>query len=220
MIISILNQKGGVGKTTISIHIASTLSMGGKKVLLIDADEQRSSLDWSAAREKEPLFSVVGMPSGTLHKQVKLLEKDYDFIIIDGPPRISTIARSCIAASDVIAIPVQPSPYDVWAAKEVVDLIKEVRGALTNYKTIAAAFIINRKIPNTVIGREVEEALEQYELPVIRSQLCQRVVYAETAGRGTSAIEEDPESVAGKEMKSVVEELIKFATDTQNKEAA
>ncbi|MEN8237175.1 MAG: ParA family partition ATPase [Pseudomonadota bacterium] len=220
MIIAVLNQKGGVGKTTISIHIASTLAMAGKKVMLIDADEQRSALDWAAARDKEPLFSVVGMPSGTLHKQVKLLEDDYDFIVIDGPPRVSTVAKSCIAASNVVAIPVQPSPYDVWAAKEVVDLIKEVRETLTNYKKIVAAFIINRKIINSVIGRDVEEALEQYQIPVITSQICQRVTYAETAARGTSAIEEDPNSLAGQEIQSAVKQLIKFATNTQKEKAA
>lgn len=211
MIISILNQKGGVGKTTISIHIASTLALAGKSVLLIDADVQRSALDWAASREKDPIFTVVGISTNTIHKEIKLLEEKYDYIIIDGPPRVYDVAKSIIAASDFIVIPIQPSPYDVWSAKEVVDLVNEIKNTLSMYKKINAAFVINRRIPNTVIGRDVEEAMAQYNFPVLKTNLYQRVLYAETAAKGTSSIEEDPESLAGKEIKSLVEEIIKTA---------
>lgn len=214
MIISILNQKGGVGKTTLSIHISSTLALAGKKVLLIDADVQRSALDWASSRNSDPIFSVVGISTNTIHKEIQLLKQNYDFIIIDGPPRVYDVARSAIAASDVIIIPVQPSPYDVWSAKEVVDLIKEVREPLQVYKKIKAAFVINRKISNSVIGRDVVDALEQYsDIFVLKSTITQRVSYAETASRGTSTIEEDPESNAGKEIRNLTEEIIKFAKD-------
>lgn len=211
MIIAILNQKGGVGKTTLSVHVASTLALAGKKVLLIDADVQRSALDWAASREITPIFSVVGISKNIIHKEVLLLKQNYDYIVIDGPPRVYDVARSAIAASDIILIPVQPSPYDVWSAKEVVDLINEVKEPLQMYKKIKTAFVINRKISNTVIGRDVVEALEQYKnIPVLKSYITQRVVYAETAARGTSAIEEDPNSNAGKEIKKMTEELIKL----------
>jgi chromosome partitioning protein len=210
MIISVLNQKGGVGKTTLSVHIASTLALAGNKILLIDADVQRSALDWAASRESDPIFGVVGISKNTIHKEVPLLKGNYDYIIIDGPPRVYDVARSAIAASDLVLIPVQPSPYDVWSAKEVVDLIREVKEPLQSYKKIKAAFIINRKISNTVIGRDVVEALEQYnDIPVLKSYVTQRVSYAETAARGTSAVEEDPESNAGKEIRKLTEEVIK-----------
>jgi chromosome partitioning protein len=211
MIISILNQKGGVGKTTLSVHIASTLALAGNKVLLIDADVQRSALDWAASREADPIFNVVGISKNIIHKEVNLLRSNYDYIIIDGPPRVYDVARSAIAASDIVLIPVQPSPYDVWSAKEVVDLIREVKDPLQAYKKIKAAFIINRKISNTVIGRDVVEALEQYnDIPVLKSYVTQRVSYAETAARGTSAVEEDPESNAGKEIRKLTEEIVKI----------
>lgn len=219
MIISVLNQKGGVGKTTLSIHIASTLALAGKSVLLIDADVQRSALDWAASREAESLFSVVGISTNTIHKEVKLLAEKYDYIIIDGPPRVYDVAKSTIAASDFILIPIQPSPYDVWSAKEVVDLVNEVKSTLSLYKTINAAFVINRKIPNTIIGRDVEEALVQYGFPVLKNNISQRVVYAETAARGTSAIEEDPDSLAGKEVRMLVEEIINTAKSLVDKVA-
>lgn len=221
MIISLLNQKGGVGKTTLSTHIASTLALSGKRVLLIDGDVQGSALDWAASRKADPIFNVVGISKNTIHKEVPTLAEGYDYVIIDGPPRVYDVAKSAIAASDLILIPVQPSPYDVWAAKEVVDLINEVRDTINNYrgyKKIESAFLINRVIQNSVIGRDVEEALSQYKFPVLKNYIHQRVSYAETASLGTSVVEQDPESTAGKEITSMVKEILKtFDTQTITK---
>ena len=220
MIITLLNLKGGCGKTTLSIHIASTLALAGKKVLLVDADEQMSAVHWSETREEDPIFTVSGLPSNTLHKQIKLMENDYDFIIIDGPPRTSTVSRSCIVASDLVLIPVTPSPYDVWASGEVVDILKDVQQTLDDYKKIKAAMVINRKIHNTNLGNEVQDALKEYNLPILNTIVHQRVSYAESAARGTSVIEEDPDSVAGKEIKTLVEEILEFSGLIKGREAA
>ena len=127
MIFGVLNQKGGVGKTTLSVNLAACLARTGARVLLIDADPQGSALDWAAARQSEPLFSVVGFPRATIHKEIAQLGQGYEHIIIDGPPRVTDLARSAIMASDIVVIPVQPSPYDIWAAEEVVKLITEAR---------------------------------------------------------------------------------------------
>ena len=219
VIISVLNQKGGVGKTTLSIHIASTLALGGNRVLLIDADVQRSALDWAATRETNPIFTVVGIPKNNIHKEVQLLKVNYEYIVIDGPPRVYDVARSAIAASDVVLIPIQPSPYDVWSAKEVVDLVNEVKEPLQVYKKIMVAFVLNRVIAKTVIGRDVGEALEQYkDIPVLKTHITQRVAYAETAAQGTSVIEEDPKSNAGLEIKHMVEELVKLVRNNEKKQ--
>lgn len=106
------------------------------------------------------------------------------------PPRVNEVARSAVLPSDLVLIPVQPSPYDVWAAKEIVDLLSEVT---TFNEKVKSAFVINRKIVNTAIGRDVSDALSGYPIAVLKAQICQRVPFAETAGSGQTVLEVDPE---------------------------
>ncbi|HNG92018.1 MAG: AAA family ATPase [Blastocatellia bacterium] len=204
MILAVLNQKGGVGKTTLSIHIATFFAQEGNRVLVVDADPQSSALDWSVSRETEGLFPVVGIPKPSLHKEIPALAKDYDLVVIDGPPRVNDVARSAIMASDAVLIPIQPSPYDVWAAKEIVDLLQEASVFKENLKS---AFVINRKIVNTAIGRDVTEALADYRLSVFSSTVSQRVSFAESAAKGQTVMEIDPASLASQEIKNLVNEF-------------
>jgi chromosome partitioning protein len=207
-VVAILNQKGGVGKTTLAVHIATALARAGRKVLLLDSDPQGSSLDWAAARHGEPLFPVVGLPKSSIHKELPNLAKDYDVVLIDGPPRVYDVARSAIMASDLVLVPVQPSPYDVWAAKEIIDLLNE---AGVYKPTLKKAFVINRKIINTAIGRDVAEALSEYPISVLKTTIGQRVAFAESATQGLTVYELDPDMRASQEMNQLaleVEELL------------
>jgi chromosome partitioning protein len=211
-VLALLNQKGGVGKTTLATNIATALALQGKKVLYIDADQQGSGLDWSAARKGQPLFPVVGLPRDTLHREIAALSQPYEWVIIDGPPRVYSVAKSAIAASDMVVIPVQPSPYDVWAAKEIVDLITEVTVIKANLK---AVFAINRKIVGTAIGRDVVESFATYPLPVLKSAVSQRVGFAETAAAGKTVLETDPHGHAAQEISALVTEIMEYLHEQQ-----
>ena len=214
MIVALLNQKGGVGKTTLAVHVATALSQQGRRVLLIDADPQGSALDWNASRPGEPAFPVIGLPKGNLHKEIPVHAPNYDDIVIDGPPRVNELARSAILASDLVVIPVQPSPYDVWACKEIVDLLREAR---VFKEHLQARFAINRKIVNTAIGRDVAEALAGYQIPVLTATVSQRVAFAESAAQGATVLDTDPDGQAAQEIRALVREM--QALDLQEKAA-
>ena len=208
MIVSFLNQKGGVGKTTLAVHLAMALALRGERVLLGDADPPGSALDWSASRQAEPRFPVIGLPTKNLHREVQAHIPNYDTIIIDGPPRVNELARAAIMAADVVLVPVQPSPYDVWAAKEITDLLSEATAFKPNQKS---AFVINRRIVNTAIGRDVAEALADYPYPVLTNTISQRVSFAESAAQGSTVLELDPKSSAAQEMNALTDEVLTFA---------
>lgn len=202
MIYAFLNQKGGVGKTTLSIHTAADLTRRGRRVLLIDADPQGSALSWSNYRV-EADFSVVGMPKATIHQEIKQIAKGYDDVVIDGPPRAAELAKSIIVSADLIVIPIQPSPLDVWEAAKTIDLIRE---AQTYKPSIRCCLAINRKIANTAIGRDVREALKELEVPVMKADIGQRILFAESAATGQTVLSKS-RSKAAKEISKFVNEL-------------
>jgi chromosome partitioning protein len=208
VIISVINQKGGVGKTTLSISLAAALAGRKMRVLLVDADPQGSALDWVAVRGEDVPFAAVGMPKAILHLELPKMTKDFDAILIDGPPRVYDVAKSAVMASDAVLIPVLPSQFDVWAAEETVKLLQE---CAVYKERLKAAFVINRKIANTAIGRDVAKALKQYPLPVLQSTVSQRVAFAESA-RGRTVLEIDPDSSASKEIQALTKEVLKLAS--------
>ena len=203
-VISVLNQKGGSGKTTIATHLARAIQLKGFSVLLVDSDPQGSSRDWAAVNEENPV-PVVGIDRPTIERDLKrIAEKDY--VIIDGAPQAADLAISAIKASDIIIIPVQPSPYDIWATSDLVDLVKQ-RIEMTDGK-LKAVFVVSRTIKGTKIGKEISVALSDYGLPVLETSITQRVIYPTSASMGSSVLDEEPAGEASKEINNLINEIL------------
>lgn len=209
MIISILNQKGGTGKTTLAVNIAREYTKRSFSTLLIDSDSQGSALRWHEESGGE-LIDLTCLPVTTLDKDVIKFKDRYQRIIIDGIPRVSPLTVCAIKAADIVLIPVQPSPYDVWATEDLVRLVKE-RIEMTDGK-LKAAFVVSRKIKGTLLEKEIIDQLNYFELPSFRNGTYQRIEYAKSVQEGRTVCEQETE--AKKEIINIVNELEDFCHGT------
>ena len=211
MIISILNQKGGSGKTTLAVNLARYFTLRKEKTLLIDSDPQGSARDWHTNSDGE-LLEVIGLDRPTIDKDINKFKMLYKWIIVDGAPQLSNMAVKTVMCSDVVLIPVQPSPYDIWASNDIVELVK-ARMDITDGK-LKAAFVVSRQISNTCIGKEVRTILEQYHLPIFQTGTFQRVAYAATANGSTvfdgDLLDNSPSAI---EIIKIADELEKFINE-------
>ena len=186
MIVALLNQKGGVGKTTLALHLAGAWAVQGLRVLVVDADPQGSALDWSEQRGREALprrFGVLGLARETLHRELPEIARDADHVVVDGPPRVTGIARSALLTATVVLIPATPSPLDGWASAEMLRLLGEGRVFRPD---IVARFVLNRCAARTVIARETGEALADHDPPALASRVGQRAAFADAARTGAA----------------------------------
>jgi len=206
VIVALLNQKGGVGKTTLALHLAGAWAERGRRTLVVDADPQGSALDWSEQRSREGLaraFGVLGLARETLHRELPEIAVGYDRVVIDGPPRVAGIARSALLAADLILIPATPSRSTAgrWprcCGCSMRPRIFRPRSPLACY-SIAA--------PRTVIARETAAALADHDPPVLASRVRQRITFADTARTGRLIHQVPAGLIAAQEVAAVAAEI-------------
>lgn len=205
MIISILNQKGGCGKTTLAINIAREYTKRTLKTLLVDSDHQGSALRWHEESGGD-LIDLTCLPVTTMDKDVIKFKKQYDRIIIDGLPRMSPLTICAIKAADVVLIPVEPSCLNVWATEPLVRLIKE-RIEITEGK-LKAAFIVSQCVKGTILGRDITEKLEKLELPVFTNRTHQLQEYVKSFEENRTVCERNTDAM--REIVAITNELENF----------
>jgi chromosome partitioning protein len=204
MVISLVNQKGGVGKTTIAVNLAYCLAdKGNNDVLLIDADPQGSVLQWQSIVDNKT-FDVIHYPKATFYEDMDRLSKNYLHVVIDTQPAISKITRAAVVVTDLVVIPVGPSPLDIWSSRETVSFVKQ---AEQHNRKLKQRLLICKKIVGTRIGREAKEALKSYEIDIFNTEVSQRVAYIEAMLSGLSVVQYQPKSEAANEIKNLYREI-------------
>jgi chromosome partitioning protein len=210
MILGVVNQKGGTGKSTVATNLAVCFAAEGREVLLIDADPQHTALDWRADRPDDHVqLQAIGLPVRNLHQELEPFRRKYEVIIIDGGGRITATARAAVMVADFIIVPILPSKPDILSTQ---DFFREVINEVTAVKDIQGAVLINQVQTGTLINREVREHLKELNYPVFDTVLHLYVAYKEAMAAGLSVTEYDPKSKAAQEMAAFFHELKEVLT--------
>ena len=202
-VITIAQQKGGAGKTTLAAHLAVALSQKGNKVAVVDIDPQGSLTDWHKEREKRFGEDFTGLHFSTLSgwrvgSEITRLKSEVDYVIVDSPPHTQTEAKTAIREADLVLIPVQPSPADVWATEATVSLAAR--------EGVPAFLILNRVTHQSVLAKKFAKKLKN----LLNTQLGNRVAFAASLMEGRTVTETAPKSPAADEIKQFTAEVQKL----------
>lgn len=205
-VFSITNQKGGSGKTTLSMNLAAGLAKRGR-TLVIDADPQGSASQWCGlAPENKPFPISVISVSGNLTHEIERFSRDYDFIVIDCPPTLETEhSKKAMLAADTILIPVLPSPLDLWASIRLAETIEQIKQIK---RDLQAFIIVNQQEPRSALSRAMQEALAEFDIPALDGTIRRRAIYRNVAieGRSVYCVGKQAEA-ARNEIEAIIKEL-------------
>ncbi len=203
VVITVAQQKGGTGKTTLAANLAAALAPA-RRVALLDIDPQKSLTRWHGlrrARLQEAAALTFSDVSGwRLSAELDRLKQAHDVVVIDSPPQIDTDARLAVRGADLVLVPVQPSPPDVWAAEGTL--------ALAAAEHRAAQMVLNRVPPAGKLRESVAADLASRKLPLLRSAIGNRTGFATAFAEGLGVTEAAPRSTAARELRALLDELL------------
>ncbi len=205
-VIAVANQKGGVGKTTLAMNMAAGLTRRGS-CIVVDADPQRSATMWIELSDSLREFPAKVVPAeDEIKKQIIQLQTEFDYIVIDCPPEIKSDSTiSAIEISQVLLIPLLPSPMDLWSSTRIEELIKRVQQV---NPTISAFVVLNQIEPRSAMSRGMDGALQEIDIPVLRHRLSRRASYRTAALEGCSVYDLGYRGqVASEEIDNIIDEL-------------
>lgn len=207
-VIALVGNKGGAGKTTLCINLASGL-LRRESTILLDADPQRSSLQWRDIAGGGDLVDVVDAVDD-VQAAVRRHQDDYHYVVIDCPPSVhSEQTRHALSCSDLAVIPVLPSPLDLWAS---VHVEQELEWARSVNPRIRALLVVNQLEPRTRLSRLMHDALAEIEMPVAETAINRRMAYRNAMLQGCSVLDAGASArSAANEIKQLIEEVVNLS---------
>lgn len=181
MIIVIANSKGGVGKSTLAVHLAAWLAQLGYRVTLADCDTQQSSSEW--IREAAPDVNAVRLDSpDMILDQLPLLDQDTDFVVADGPGSQSETSRALLLRADLAIVPCKASMLEVRALSKATDVLRQAQDIR---KGVPKAMIVLSMVgKNYRLTKDMKDAAAGLKLPLAKTPLILRQIYADAPGQG------------------------------------
>ena len=208
LIITVAQQKGGSGKTTVAAHLAVAFALAGKSVGILDVDPQGSLGEWFERREAALGEDEVGLVFRTAsgwgaRREAKQLARDHDIVVVDTPPKSDLEIRPAIEMADLVAVPVQPTPVDLWATAPTL--------AMAAKEGTASLIVINRALSRALLTAEMITAAGELGHAVAETHLGNRVAYPQSMGEGRTVLETAPGGLAAEEVEALAREILKQA---------